>query len=39
VSIAGVYVSKDPLPEDKLGKPVQIFLQAGDLVVADLTER
>jgi septum site-determining protein MinC len=39
VSIAGVYVSKDQLPEDKLGKPVQIFLQAGDLVIADLTAR
>jgi septum site-determining protein MinC len=39
VSIAGVYVSKDALPADKLGKAVQIFLQAGDLVITDLTAR
>lgn len=39
VSIAGVYVSKDALPADKLGKAVQIFLQAGDLVITELTAR
>jgi septum site-determining protein MinC len=39
VSIAGVYLSKDALPEDKLGKAVQISLRAGDLVIAELTAR
>jgi septum site-determining protein MinC len=39
VSIAGVYVSKDALPADKLGKAVQIFLQGGDLVITELAAR
>jgi len=39
VSIAGVYLSADQLPQDKLGKAVQIFLADGDLVVAELTGR
>jgi len=39
VSIAGVYLSADQLPPDKLGKAVQIFLEDGDLVIAELTGR
>ncbi len=39
VSIAGVYVSKDALPADKLGKAVQIFLQNGDLVITEISAR
>ena len=39
VSIAGVYVSKDALPADKLGKAVQIFLQNGDLVITEISTR
>jgi septum site-determining protein MinC len=39
VSIAGVYLSKDALPEDKLGKAVQISLRAGDLLIAELSAR
>jgi septum site-determining protein MinC len=39
VSIAGVYLSKDALPEDKLGKAVQIWLRSGDLVITDLVAR
>ena len=39
VSIAGVYLSADQLPRDRLGKPVQIFLEDGDLVVAELPGR
>jgi septum site-determining protein MinC len=39
VSIAGVYVSSDELPEDKRGKPVQIFLRDGALVISELTGR
>jgi septum site-determining protein MinC len=39
VSIAGVYVSADELPEDKRGKPVQIFLRDGALVISELTGR
>lgn len=39
VSIAGVYLSADLLPEDKLGKPVQIYLRNGELVVVDLVPR
>lgn len=39
ISIAGVYVSADELPKDKLGKPAQIFLRDGSLVISDLTAR
>ena len=36
VSIAGVYLSKDALPADKLGKAVQIALRDGDLLISEL---
>ncbi len=39
VSVAGVYLSADDLPEDKRGKAVQIFLRDDELVVADLVPR
>jgi septum site-determining protein MinC len=39
VSVAGVYLSADELPQDKIGKPVQISLRNGELVVADLIAR
>ena len=39
ISIAGVYVSADELPKDKLGKPAQIYLRDGSLVISDLTAR
>jgi septum site-determining protein MinC len=39
VSVAGVYLSADELPQDKIGKPVQISLRNGELVVADLITR
>lgn len=39
VSIAGVYLSADALPQDKLGKAVQIFLEDGELVIAELGGR
>jgi septum site-determining protein MinC len=39
VSIAGVYLSAEQLPQDKLGKPVQIFLEDGELVIAELPGR
>jgi len=39
VSIAGVYMSADELPRDKLGKPVQISMHNGSLVISDLTTR
>ena len=39
ISIAGVYVSADELPKDKLGKPAQIYLRDGSLVISELTPR
>jgi septum site-determining protein MinC len=39
VSIAGVYVSADELPADKLGKSVQISLRDGSLVITELSAR
>jgi septum site-determining protein MinC len=39
VSVAGVYLSADELPQDKIGKAVQISLRNGELVVADLIAR
>jgi septum site-determining protein MinC len=39
ISIAGVYVSADELPADKLGKAVQIFLRDGSLVITELSAR
>ena len=39
VSIAGVYVSADELPSDKLGKAVQIWLQEDQLVISELNAR
>ena len=39
ISIAGVYVNADELPRDKLGKPAQIYLRDGSLVISDLTAR
>ena len=39
VSIAGVYLSKDALPADKLGKAVQIALRDCDLLITELTAR
>ncbi|HEX4352954.1 MAG TPA: septum site-determining protein MinC [Polyangiales bacterium] len=39
VSIAGVYVTSDDLPADKLGKPVQIALRDGSLVITELNTR
>jgi septum site-determining protein MinC len=39
ISIAGVYLSAEALPQDKLGKPVQIFLEDGELVFAELPGR
>lgn len=39
VSVAGVYLSADELPQDKIGKPVQISLKNGELVVADMIPR
>jgi len=39
ISIAGVYVNADELPKDKLGKPAQIFLRDGSLVISELAAR
>jgi septum site-determining protein MinC len=39
ISIAGVYLSAEQLPQDKRGKAVQIFLEDGELVIAELTVR
>ena len=39
ISIAGVYLSAEALPQDKRGKPVQIFLEDGELVFAELPGR
>jgi septum site-determining protein MinC len=39
VSVAGVYLSAEQLPQDKRGKAVQIFLEDGDLVIAELPGR
>jgi septum site-determining protein MinC len=39
VSIAGVYISADELPRDKLGKPAQISMQNGSLVITELSSR
>lgn len=39
VSIAGVYLSADEIPKDKLGKPVQISLRDGSLVIVELASR
>jgi septum site-determining protein MinC len=39
ISIAGVYVSKDQLPADRLGKAVQISLEGGNLVITELSAR
>jgi septum site-determining protein MinC len=39
ISIAGVYVNADELPKDKLGKPTQISLRDGSLVISELATR
>jgi septum site-determining protein MinC len=39
ISIAGVYLHSDALPADKRGKPVQVSLHNGQLVLTDLTPR
>jgi len=39
ISIAGVYVSADELPKDKIGKPAQIYLRDGSLVISELAAR
>jgi septum site-determining protein MinC len=39
ISIAGVYLHSDALPADKRGKPVQVSLQNGQLVLTDLSAR
>jgi septum site-determining protein MinC len=39
ISIAGVYLSAEQLPQDKRGKAVQIFLEDGELVIAELAIR
>jgi len=39
ISIAGVYLSAEQLPQDKRGKAVQIFLEDGELVIAELPGR
>lgn len=39
ISIAGVYVNADELPKDKLGKPAQICLRDGSLVISELATR
>jgi len=36
ISIAGVYLHSDALPADKRGKPVQVSLRNGELVLTDL---
>lgn len=36
ISVAGVYVSADDIPADKRGKPAQIYLRDGNLVIIDL---
>ena len=37
ISIAGVYLHSDALPADKRGKPVQVALRNGELVLTDLS--
>jgi septum site-determining protein MinC len=37
ISIAGVYLHSDALPADKRGKPVQVSLRNGELVLTDLS--
>lgn len=37
VSIAGIYLSADELPEDRRGQAVQIYVRDGQLVIADLS--
>jgi septum site-determining protein MinC len=39
ISIAGVYMSADELPADKVGKAVQISLHNGELVLTELSSR
>jgi septum site-determining protein MinC len=39
ISIAGVYLSADEIPADKVGKAVQVTLRNGELVIADLVPR
>jgi len=39
ISIAGVYANADELPKDKLGKPAQISLRDGSLVISELATR
>lgn len=39
ISIAGVYLSADEIPADKVGKAVQISLRNGELVISDLVPR
>jgi septum site-determining protein MinC len=39
VSIAGVYISADELPKDKIGKPAQISMHNGSLVITELATR
>jgi septum site-determining protein MinC len=36
VAIAGCYLSSDEIPEAKRGKPAQIFLEGGKIVIADV---
>jgi septum site-determining protein MinC len=39
ISIAGVYLSSDELPEDKRGKAVQVQLHEGELLISELPQR
>jgi septum site-determining protein MinC len=36
VAIAGCYLRSDEIPEGKRGKPAQIYLERGSLVIGDL---
>ncbi|MFT3923031.1 MAG: septum site-determining protein MinC [Myxococcales bacterium] len=36
VAIAGCYLRSDEIPENRRGKPAQIYLEKGQLVIADL---
>ena len=39
ISIAGVYLSADEIPADKVGKAVQVSLRDGELVITELVPR
>jgi septum site-determining protein MinC len=39
ISIAGVYLSADEIPADKVGKAVQVSLRGGELIITDLVPR